>query len=267
MKMEMSYRDKVILIVLLIVLIVVAGIMALIKPQYEDYKAAKAEYEVVLKDWEAVEEKINQIDPLRKDITATYEEANKTAAVFVNSIFDTANKTFSSEKTALEVDNYLQPIIDECSLNVKEMGIAPVSADVMTYYYYVPDVVTYSLLEAADINGTYAAQIGESLKASTVLAQREAVEVMSEVVSVTVEGEKENLMLFLEKIDAEPNAVLVKSVNIANYAFTDGLEQESIGPDGQPTITIDPNGVGTSEISIDIAFYNAKNMEKPDLGE
>lgn len=267
MKMEMNYRDKVILIVLLIVLIVVAGIMALIKPQYEDYKAAKAEYETVLKDWEAVEEKINAIDPLRKDITATYQEANKTAAVFVNSIFETANKTYGNEKTSMEIDQFLQPIIDECSLNVTGMDIAPVAAETMTYYYYVPDVVTYSLLEAADINGTYAATIGEALQMSTVLAQREAVEVMSEVVSVTVEGKKEDLMLFLEKIDADPNAVLVKTVAIDNYEFTDGLEQESIGADGQTVITIDPNGIGTSEITIEIAFYNAKDMEKPDLGE
>lgn len=267
MKMDMSYRDKVILIVLLIVLIVVAGIMALIKPQYEDYKAAKAEYDVVLQDWQAVETKINQIDPLRKTITTTYQEANKVAAVFVNPIFDTANKTFGNEKTALEIDQYLQPIVDECGLEVNSMAIAPVAADAMTYYYYVPDVLTYSLLEAADINGTYAAKMAEAMEESAVLSQREAAEVMSDVVTLNVTGQKENLMTFLEKIDSDPNAVLVKNVAVANYKFTDGLEEEGVGPDGQPTVVTNPDAVGTSDITIAIAFYNAKDMEKPDLGE
>ncbi len=263
MKMEMSYRDKVILIVLLIVIIIVAGIMALIKPKYESYTAAKAAYATTLEKWEGVEEKINAIEPLKNDITATYNDSMKDAAVFKNNAFVNVHDTLANEKTAYEIDKYLQPLIDEFSLNVTGMELDAVSAEAMTYYYYTPNVLTYSLLEAADINGTYAAKIADGLKASTVLSQRSIVEVMNEDVTLTVEGEKENVLNFLNKIAADENAVLVKSVSIADYQFLGGLEKETLGPDGQPIVTIDPNGVGTSEVTIVIGFYNAKEMEKP----
>lgn len=267
MKMEMSYRDKVILIVLLIVLIVVGGFFALIKPKYDDYKASEAVYQTTKTEWDGIEQKLNAIQPLKDTITKNYTDAKKTAQIFVNGVFETANKTLGNEKTSLEVDKYLTPMIDECNLEVKDMVIDAVSAAPMTYYYYVPDVLTYSLLEAADINGDYAAQVAEGMADSVVLATREVSEVMCQNITLTVEGQKESLMTFLGMIEEDPNAVLVNSVSISDYQFLGGLEQESVGPDGTIVITIDENGIGTSEMTIAIGFYNAKEIDEPNLGD
>lgn len=266
MKMEMSYRDKVILIVLLIVLILVAGFFALIKPKYEAYQASQAAYETTLQTWKGIEQKLNAIPPLKDSITETYNKSKKTAQIFVNTSFVTANKTYGNEKTSYEIDQYLQPAIDECNLFIKEMALDEVTAETMEYYYYEPDVLTYSLLEAADVNLEYSADVAKLLQDSVILSEREMVDLMCEPVELTVEGTKENLMLFLEKIDTDNNAVLIKGVKIDDYQFRGGLEEDQLGADGLP-VTVVTDGEGYSTMTIEIAFYNAKEIDKPNLGD
>ncbi len=266
MKMEMSYRDKVILIVLFILIILVGGFFALIKPKYEKWQDNTDKYETTKTEWDGIEQKLKAIEPLKKGITETYEEAKKTAKIFENTAFVTANKTYCNEKTSYEIDQYLQPAIDAAELEVTSMGISNVAAKTMNYYYYTPNVLTYSLLEAADINGNYAQDIAELLYDSIVLSERETVEVMGETIELNVQCTKAQLMTFLEAIDSDNNAVLIESVSIADYQFLGGLETEQVGPDGQPVINTNPNAEGTSSVTIVITFYNAKAIDQPELG-
>ncbi len=271
MKMEMSYRDKVILIVLLILLVLVGGFFALIKPKYEAWQASKSVYETTKVEWDGIEQKKSAIPNMQKAIKDDYNEYKKTAEIFVNNAFVTVNADprnggYENQKTSYEIDKYLQPMIDECSLEVNGMTLPAVSAQTISYYYYQPDVLTYSLLEAADVNGNFNAEVGEIMKETRVLSERTVGDVMCQSVQLNVNTTKENLMLFLEKLDADPNAVRIANVNIANYAFNDGLTSTTTGPDGQP-ITITAPGEGTSKVDITINFYNAKPIDEPNLGE
>lgn len=266
MKMEMSYRDKVILIVLLIILILVAGFFALIKPKYEAWQSSKSVYETTKTEWDGIEQKKNAIPNMQKAIKDDYDSYKKTAEIFVNSAFTTANAGYTNEKTSYEIDQYLQPMIDECSLQVDSMSLEEVKSETINYYYYEPDVLTYSLLEAADVNGNYNNEVNELMKEGKVLTERVVGEVMCQSVNLTVTTNKENLMLFLERMEAETNAVCVANVSVANYEFNDGLESTVMGADGQP-VTVTADGDGTSSVSITINFYNAKTIDVPDLGE
>lgn len=262
MKMEMSYRDKMIALGLLIVIILAVGFFALIKPKYEKWQSHKATYQTTKETWDGIDMKIQAIDPLKTSITNDYNEAQKEAAIFINTAFASANETFTNEKTSYEMDQYLQAAIDECKLEVTAMDIPAVSAETMEYYYYTPDVLTYSLLEAADVNGEYAKMVALKMAESIILPERETVQLMTETITLTVDGTKENLMLFLDKIKEDNNAVLVNSVSISDYQFLGGLE---IGPDGEPIIT--PGAEGTSSMTLAISFYNAKEIDEPILGD
>jgi len=127
----------------------------------------------------------------------------------------------------------------------------------------MPNVLTYSLLEAADVNGDYAAEVAEVMKENTVLSARQTADVLTFPVTMTAVGTKENLMTFLDKIADDKNAILVEAVDIADYKFYGGLELDE---DTQEPITEDTEGIGTSEMEITVSFFNAKNIDEPKLG-
>ena len=267
MKLEMSYRDKMILLVLGIVAILLLGFFFLIKPQYDSLQATKVLYEHTKEKADAIDVKINAIPTLKDTITKKYDEASKTAEVFINTAFVTANETFSHEKTYYELDQYIQAAVDESEWEVTGFELAPAGYKTVEYYYYTPDVLSYSLLEAADINDNYATQITETMLESLVLEKREVVDVLSAELGIVGDITKEGMMTFLGKIDTDKNAVIVKEMDIEDYDFIDGTEEEIVDELGNTTVRIDPNAVGTSEVTIILSFYNAKEIDKPELGD
>lgn len=263
MKMEMTYRDKLVLIVVAIIVILVGGFFALIKPKYTKLKDSKAAYETVLAEWKVIEAEINAIPDLKSAINKTYGEAKNIGEIFINSAFKTANQNYGGEKTAYELDQYLQPAVDESNIQIKTLDMAGTNVRRIEYFYHMPNVLTYSLLEAADVNGDYAAEVAEVMKENTVLSARQTADVLTFPVTMTAVGTKENLMTFLDKIADDKNAILVEAVDIADYKFYGGLELDE---DTQEPITEDTEGIGTSEMEITVSFFNAKNIDEPKLG-
>jgi hypothetical protein len=74
-------------------------------------------------------------------------------------------------------------------------------------------------------------------------------------------------MTFLDKIKENENAINVSSLAIQDFQFSGGTEVETVGEDGQVTVTANPNAEGDSELQMTIAFYNAKMIDKPELGD
>lgn len=263
MKMEMSYRDKMVLLIVGVIVILVGGFFALIKPTYDKKVENEAIYKKTQETWEVIDREIKAIPTYQKKIEDIYNEANGTAKIFVNSAFASANKNFNGDRTSYELDQYLQKAMDESNVEVRAMDLGPVEARNMEYYYHVPNVLTYSLLEAADVNGNYAKKAAETLKAGIVLETRETAELMAYDIELTVEGTKENLMAFLEKIQADNNAILVTSTTVENYKFTDGLELDEFG-DPLPGENLEE---GTSNVTVIVTFYNATTIDKPNTGK
>lgn len=302
MMKEMNKRDKTILVVIAIIVILVAGFFALIKPQYDKYVASLESYNTTKSEWDGIQQKINQIPALKETVTSLYNDANKDAAIFVNEAFSDVNGNYSDEKANVAVDEHIQAAIDESELEVRNFDLSGVASTTLEYYYYTPNVVTYSLLEAADVNGNYAADIAELLVNQVVLTERQVADVMTNEVTLDVVGTRENIMAFMEKIKDDPNAVLINNVSISDYTFSGGLEEET---DAAPPVTEAPpapeegeegaegEGVeepteapteapaqtpaaggeqtlladGYSEMSLTVTFYNAKAIDKPELGD
>ncbi len=278
MKMEMSYRDKIILVVVGIVVILAVGIFVLIKPKYGDLQNHKVTRDEKKTEWQAIETKLDQIDPLKDTIKEKTKDAQKTAEIFVNTAFENANKTFTNEKNAYQLDQYIQKALDESKLEVNTMELGSTVAKTVSYYYYTPDVVTYSLLEAADVNGKYATAVAATMLESTVLAQETTADVMCMELGLSVAGTKEQLMTFLDAMKADTNAIQVTQVNIDDYTFSGGLEDEDAEPqfdeegnqiiDARPAVTNkDGEEEGTSKITIILSFYNAVAIDDPILGD
>jgi hypothetical protein len=294
---EMSNRDKLIIIIITIIAVLVAGFFALIRPKYRALVSDTATLQATQTEWDGIEAKLKAIPDLKNTITEIYNESSKTAKIFVNSAFADVDKAYSDEKVNASIDEHIQSAIDASQLKVNAMDISGVGTAELNYMVYEPNVVTYSLLEYADVNGNYADEVTEKLKTSTVLKETKVASVLGNIVNLTAVGKKADLMAFLDAIKSDKNAVLVTNVSIDDYTFKGGLEEEEEGqtqvltpvepveqqldeegnpvetPTEAPTEAPRSNGEdeenleGTSKISLEVIFYNAKPIDNPDLGD
>lgn len=274
MTREMSYRDKMILVIITAIIILAVGFFGFIRPKYNALVADRDTYETTKTEWDGVELKLKQIPTLQDSIKTEANEAKKVAELFVNEAFETVNDTFDNAKSNYIIEQYVQPMIDESELEVTDFNAEGISAENLSYYCYEPDVLTYSLLENADINGSYAQQVSDLLKESNYLKTKETAEVMVNSISLTVKGTKENLMMFLDKIKEDENAILVTMVTINDYQFGAGQTRtesvETTDEEGNVTTTtreVTLDGDGKSEMTLDLAFYNAMPIDNPNVGD
>ena len=268
---EMSYRDTMIVLIMSVIIILAVGFFALVRPKYNTLVADKATYETTKEEWEGIDTKLQQIPTLQSGITSEADEAKKTAEIFVNEAFATGNETYDNYKTNLEISQHMQPFIDDSELAVTEAEISGVTAEELAYYYYEPDVLTYSLLEKADVNGNYAKEVSGVLQEQNYLEEREVAEVLEDTITFTVTGKKENLMTFLTKMkEEEKNAVNITALEINDYTFGKGnkevvTEQQTDAEGNVTTVQREVDGEEISEMTIGLTFYNATPIDEPDV--
>ncbi len=259
MKMELSRRDRMLLLGLGVIVIVLVGIFVFIKPKYEEIQTHQATYEETKTTWDGIDQKIESIPSIETNITELYKSALSDAQLFVNTAFVTENADMVSGKTSMEIDQYLQNIIteNELELEISALTLAEASTSTLSYYYYTPNVLTYALLESADINGNYADKAASAVNVETVVSGYDTVDLMTATVSISLSATKEQIMAFLQAISEDKNAVLITAFDISNYAFTDGLEIDEegnfIGEDGMSSCTVS------------LSFYNAYTIDEPDF--
>lgn len=276
MMREMSYRDKMILLIISVLIILAVGFFALIRPKYNALVEDKAIYADVKTEWDGIEAKKAQIPVLQDGIKKEYNSAKEIAGIFVNDIFQPVNDTFDNLKANYILDQYVQPVIDENNLKVQEFEMEGVKSQKLEYYFYQPDVLTYSLLESADVNGNYAEEVAELLKESTYLTEKQTVEIMTNTLTLQLNGKKADLMTFLNAMKEDEHAFNITAVEIADYTFGEGqtqtITEQQTNPDGTVTevtrqVPVATNGEGESSISVGITFYNAKPVDDPYLGD
>jgi hypothetical protein len=264
---EMSYRDKMVILIISIIIILVAGFFALIRPTYNKMVTDTAKYESTKTEWDGIKQKLDAIPALKEGITKMYQDAKKDAVVLENKAFGDVDKDYDVKKVNHGLDQFLQQAIDDNSIEVTTFTISGAVATDIAYYYYTPNVVTYALLESGDVNGKYAEDITNLLETSQILQEREVATVMGNDVNMSVTGTKENLMTFLDAIKENENAVNVSSVTVSNYQFEDGATRQVTDAEGNVQTVADPNAEGKSTMTLTIRFFNAKEIDNPDLGD
>jgi Tfp pilus assembly protein PilO len=264
---DMSYRDKMVILVLSLVIIMIAGFFALIKPAYNKLVTDTATYEDTKTEWEGIKAKLDAIPGLKDEITKTYDTSKKDASVLMNTAFGDVNKDYDDKKVNYGLDQYLHQVIDDNSLAISDLSISGTSSGAIEYSTYTPNIVTYALLESGDLNGKYAQDISKLLEKQAVLKERKTATVMKNGITMSLKGKREDLMNFIDTIKEDSNAINITSLDIANYAFNDGTSREVTDEEGNVTVVANPNAEGTSELNIVMDFFNAKELDKPDLGD
>lgn len=237
--MKMSYRDRMIALIVIVVALILAGIFAIVKPVTTKISSNKSTLASVTAEKEDIENTISKIPSLGEAIQSEYEESKSYAEKFTDS------------RKGYEADQYIQEYFNSNSVEVLSMSVQEPTTQTISFYSYAPNIVTYPLLEAADINGTIAAETAEKLQTSTVLAGLETQDVEMYSVNVDFLSKKDDLLALVDSIKDLDENIIITDLSISDYTF--GAE------------ATDNTLKGYSEGSMTINFYVLQPLDEPVL--
>lgn len=248
--MKLSYRDRVILIVVLIIAIIALVAIGLIRPTIKDINTDKSTLETTKQTWTETEAKLNQIEPTKKRITEKRDNAAKLAEYF------TPETLFS------EQDQFLHKALDDNDMYVIDLTMTDPEAAPLEFYYENPHELSYNLNQHADLDGSMAKALAGELREYLVLSERTAQDVATRTSTIQCRAKKEDLMNFLADIKKMDTTVLVESVTIDDYTFCPAEDAEESWTPQERAEKVDH-----STMTIVIKFYSVPVPTAVDLGE
>lgn len=261
--MKLNYRDKIIAGVLLAIVILLIGFFVPVKNMSKQNKADKkilAEKEAVKAEYEA---KIAKIPSIQESIRSLYSEASDATKIFVP--LDEVN-------SQVNVDNYMQKYADECKIKIKNLELGSSTVTPLKYYYISSKDSLSALRAQADVNGTLQEAYDASVAESTALSQRSKENVIRTQYAMKINGTKENVWKYLDKIKSFDKAVVINSVNISDYTFgKDAAKKAGVelpdSKDGEEVSVQAGNNTikNTSDVQIVLSLYSVIEMEEPDV--
>lgn len=238
--MKMSYRDRMILLIVIVIALILVGIFLIVKPTTTKI----AENRVTLSTVEAEQDRINgiieQIPKLEEAIKSEYNES-KTFA-----------ENFTESRATYEAEQFIQEYFNNNSVKMVSLTANESVAEPIEFYSYAPNVVTYPLLEAADLNGDIAIETAEKLKTSTVLTGLEAQEVEMYSLEIQFNGKKDNILKLIDDLKSVDKNIIITDLSIDDYTFGENATETS--------------EKGFSNGTMIVKFYVLETISEPNLG-
>lgn len=236
--MKLGYRDRVIILVSLVVIIIGVGIFVFIKPKWQKLNQNKQNLANAENEWNMKMLDFDKINVRRDNINKKYVEAGKIA------------DEFTDEMTSVELEEFLQAQFvnndkfKEDEVEIKQsFSTSDEQSASLNYYYLTPNIVTYPLFEAADLDGSLANAAKQIMRESDVLSSRATQSVGSGQSSFTLLINREDTMALLDSVKdyaaAHKDAMLINSVTIKDYDFNKNVEEEE-GAAKQPAQQEEP---------------------------
>ena len=283
--MKLSYRDRIVILVAIVIVIIGLGIFLFIKPAWQKLNTSKEERETLQTEWDAKLLEFDRIPARQENINKRYDEGLK------------LSEEFTDEMGSIELDQFLrdqfvntQQNIDD-DVQVKgEYTVTDESTASLSYYYYLPNIVTYPLYESADLDGSLAVEAAKKLLDSNILSARSAQTVGSGAATFTLLINREDTMALLDAVkkyaDEHKDAMLIESVSLKEADFNENLEQEEQQAPAAPELDEDGNPIPAAnnppantqtneegakkdytEATIAYRAYYIQEPTKPDVGD
>ncbi len=97
MSLKLSYRDKVIFIVVMVILVLVAGFFLFVKPKFADVESAKAALETKQQEKAEIDAKIDTLPGIIDDLKAAAKEIEEEQKIFMDEAHPYVNETYIRE--------------------------------------------------------------------------------------------------------------------------------------------------------------------------
>lgn len=257
--MKMSYREKIVLLVVIIFLVILIFVMWPIKKLRENIDKHTKSYDQIKIVYDENQRLINEIPTIEKNITKIYTDSKD------------LSKNFIAHKENFEIDKYLQEIINTPEYTdgtnnqfqvLYSFDQKDTEAEPLEFYYYNPKVVTYPILENADVNGNLLATTDNALykKVTNAVCMNnlEPQTVEKHAAVVNARFTKEALFKFLDTVKQKDTGVRIVSMTIDdNYTFRQ-LETDEMR--NNPLLE---KLKGYGEGSFMVEFYTMQQIQEP----
>lgn len=238
--MKMSYRDRMILLIVIVIALILVGIFLIVKPTTTKITENKATLSTVEAEQDRINGIIEQIPKLEEAIKSEYNES-KTFA-----------ENFTERRATYEAEQFIQEYFNNNSVKMVSLTANESVAEPIEFYSYAPNVVTYPLLEAADLNGDIAIETAEKLKTSTVLTGLEAQEVEMYSLEIQFNGKKDNILKLIDDLKSVDKNIIITDLSIDDYTFGENATETS--------------EKGFSNGTMIVKFYVLETISEPNLG-
>lgn len=274
--MKLGYRDRIIILVVLVIVILGLGIFLFVKPQWEKLNSNKETLETLEDDWEQKLTEFDRIPARQQTIKERYQEGL------------TLSTEFTDEMTSVELDQFLRdkfintPQNLENDVRVKDsISISNLGTSSISYYYYVPSIVTYPLYEAADLDGSLALEAAKKLLDSNILAARSTQTVGSSSATLKLKINREDTMTLLDAVNTyaaqNKDAMLIESVTLEAADFNENLvledeEDQQYDEEGNPiageeaATGLNDLRKGYTDVTIAYRVFYMQEPTEPDVG-
>ena len=122
MNLKLSYRDKVIFIVVMIILVLVAGFFIFIKPKFESVEIAKANLAAKQQEKADIEAKIGTLSDIIDNMKAIAEEIGEKQEIFLDEAHPYVNET------------YIRDALSSLNLDIISMNTSYTTASAISRY-------------------------------------------------------------------------------------------------------------------------------------
>lgn len=152
MSMKLSYRDKVIIIVVSVLVVLGVGIFCFAKPKYEDLQVSKERLAAKEDEKAQVDAKIGTLEDLKKQLEDNIKAVVKDQEQFLSE--KEYGDTYQISKYLMET---LAPVAD---LKITGVTMDPLTDTDLEAYYYNKNAVAYPMKVNGDIAGKLPPEVG-----------------------------------------------------------------------------------------------------------
>lgn len=144
MSMKLSYRDKVIVVVVAVLVILGIGIFSFIKPRYEDLQVSKERLAAKEDEKAQVEAKMGTLEELKKKLEDD-----------INAVVEDQEQFLSEEEygETYQISQYLMELLSNDRFDIKGITMDRLGPTDLYSYTYSKYAVAYPLKINSDING------------------------------------------------------------------------------------------------------------------
>lgn len=229
---KLSYRDRVIILVVLVISVIISGVMLLIKPKYDDISRAKSSLSSAQSRWTDLNNKISQVDSIKERIQTKYVESIQTASLFVDI------------KRAYTLEKFIQEFIDKNGIYINSTAsFTDPSIVELAPYTLESETLDYSIGQSAELNPTTETE-GED--GQTAAEETENQSLPCGTVTIDYNATRAGLMQFMSDIKNSGKSIEIKSISIDNSYSTS------------------PEALMSGNITIDV--YYAQMISSVDIG-
>lgn len=142
MNMKLSYRDKVIFIVVIVLIVLAVGFFVFVKAKIQESKDIQANLEIKQEELDEVHAKIDTLEPLKAELKESVKEVN------------TLQGPFLDEQAEFEADQYIYNLLKDIpGIEFHSMELTGEQEGDLSAYFYYRNSLAYDLKMNADLSG------------------------------------------------------------------------------------------------------------------